>query len=248
MSEFTEHLREISRRLPLPEPVRSRVLLEIASDMDDLLQHHLASGMERGQAVAAVVEQFDLSDDALQELARIHDSSFQRSLEGLARQAGTRWERGILALLALVLAVSMTRVLLAPTLLRDAGPVVFGVVGVLLLAVVLAVWSGLRLFIPGGDPSGTGRKGLRTLPPLAGLVILLGFSGVWVELYRAALRMRGEPDQTLVFLAHWLHMASATLVVALAGGLLVGLLWFFLETRARHLEAEAAARLLDAAG
>lgn len=247
MTEFKEHLREISRRLPLPEPVRSRVLLEIASDMDDLLHHHLAGGMEKDRAIRAVVEQFDLSDDALQELARVHDSTLQRSLEGLALQAGSRWERGILAILALVLAVSVTRVLLAPSILRDADPVVFGIVGVLLLGVAVAIWKGFGLFGSEGRRSGTGRRGLRVLPLLAGLLLLLGFAGVWLDLYRAALRMRSDPGQALVFLAYWLHMASATLVVALAGGLLVGLLWFFLETRARHLEATATARLFDAA-
>ncbi len=252
MNEFTAHLRDISRRLPISEPARSRILVEIAADMDDLLQHHMDAGMEEEAAVQAVLDRFRFSDEALRELAHVHDSTLQRSLEGLARQAGSRWERAILALLTLFLGIAMARVLAEPSLLADAGPVVFGMIAVLAFGVGTAVWQGVALVRIGRGTGRAipwqGRQRLRVLPLLAGLLFLLGFGGVWVDLYRAALRMRSAPSETLVFLAHWLHMASATLVVALAGGLLVGLLWFFLETRATDLETRAAAQLLDATG
>jgi len=89
------------------------------------------------------------------------------------------------------------------------------------------------------------RRGIRTLPILALLLLGLGFGGIWVELYRSALLIRGSPDLTLRFLVEWLHMASATLVIALAGALLSSLLWFFLESRAAHLDERRAAGILE---
>jgi hypothetical protein len=77
------------------------------------------------------------------------------------------------------------------------------------------------------------------------LLLFLGFSGIWVELYRSALAIRVEPALALRHLVGWLHLASATMVVALSGALLLGLLWFFLETRATHLDELAAARILE---
>ena len=61
---------------------------------------------------------------------------------------------------------------------------------------------------------------------------------------RAALRIQAAPGTALRHLVEWLHMASATLVVALSGALLTALVWFFLEARAADLDRGAAAHML----
>ncbi len=67
--------------------------------------------------------------------------------------------------------------------------------------------------------------------------------GLWVELYLSALRIRNAPGETLIHLVGWVHMASATLVIALSGALILGFLWFFLEFRTRRQELNAVADL-----
>lgn len=245
MNDFSPHLRQIAGRLPIQEPTRSRVLLEIASDMEDLFQHLLREGLETEEATAAVVEQFDLSDEALTELARIHGSPLNRSLDGLSGQARSTWERVVLGLVALFIIPGLVGGLVfQPTLILDASPVVYALVGLLLLGLGIGIWRVSGLFRPGHAPAPVSRKGIRTLPGLALLLLFLGASGIWVELYRAALGIRGTPTLALRYLVEWLHLASATLVVALSGALLLGLIWFFLETRATHLDERAAALLL----
>jgi len=245
MTDFSQLLRGIASRLPIPEPARSRILLEIATDVEDLFHHLVEDGMDEEKALAAVSEQFDLSDEALRELARIHSSPLSRSLDGLSGQARSTWERVVLGLVALFLIPGLLGgLLLQPTLFKDASVLVYVLVAILILGLGIGIWKSAALFGPGRSQPSVPRRGLRILPGLSLLLIAMGFAGIWVELYRSALAIRVTPGGALRFLVEWLYMASATMVVALSGGLLIGLIWFFLENRAGHLEEKAAALLL----
>jgi hypothetical protein len=245
MTDFAPLLRGIATRLPVSEPARSRILLEIATDVEDLFHHLTETGSDEDEAFAAVTEQFDLSDEALQELARIHSSPLSRSLDGLSGQARSPWERVVLGLVVLFVIPGLVGgLILQPRLFRDASVLVYGLVGLLILGLGVGVWKSAVLFGPAGNRTPVPRRGIRILPGLALLLFSLGFAGIWVELYRCALAIRANPVNPLRNLVEWLYMASATMVVALSGGLLVGLLWFFLENRAGHLEEKAAARIL----
>jgi hypothetical protein len=249
MSQFSSHLRHVASRLPIPEPARSRVLLEIATDMEDLFRHLVAGGMEEEEAVTAVAEQFELSDDALQELSLIHSSPVSRSLESLSGQARSTWERVILGLMALFLIPGAAGGLfLQPTLYGDASPLAFLLMAILALGLGLGLWKAIALFRPVPDGAPVPRQGLRTLPGLSLLLLSLGFAGVWVELYRSALAIRRAPELALRYLVEWLHLACATMVLALSGALLTALIWFFLENRAAHLEERSAAAILEPQG
>lgn len=249
MSRFSQHLRHLAARLPIAEPARSRVLLEVASDMEDLFRHLVGEGMREEAAAIAVAERFELSESALHELSRIHSSPISRSLEGLSGQASSTWERVILGLVALFLIPgSAGGLFLQPTLYGDASPLAFALMAILALGLGLGLWKAIALFRPLRAGAPVPRRGLRTLPGLSLLLLSLGFAGVWVELYRSALAIRGGPELALRHLVEWLHLACATMVVALSGALLTALIWFFLENRAAHLEERSAAAILEPQG
>lgn len=246
MKDLSSKLRSVANRLTVPEPARSRILLEIATDMEDLFQHLRNGGMGEEEALAEVTEQFDLSEEALRELSQIHTSPMSRSLDGLSGQARSAWERVILGLVALFVIPGLLGVFFfQPTLLRDASPLAYGLMAFLVLGFGLAIWKGVLLFGASRPPGPIPRRGLKALPGLSLLLLLLGFSGIWIELYRSALSIRGAPGTALRVLVEWLHLASATMVVALSGSLLTALLWFFLENRAAYLEERAARALME---
>jgi hypothetical protein len=247
MNRFASLLSDVSARLTLPEPARSRILLELSADMEDLHQACLARGFSSEAAMDAVVEQFDLSEEVLRELTRVHTSPLQRSLENLSGQARRAWARALLAFLALLSAVAAGRLLLQDQLLQDASGLVWILLPLLATGLVIGVWKAFSLYLGGGNWSPDRKKGLGYLLGLSALQVILAFSGLWIELYRAALRISDFPREALVHLAHWLHAASATLVVALTGAVILGFFWFFLETRAQQLEEAAVARLLEVA-
>ena len=251
MSNFSTQIRRFSSRLPLSEPTRSRVLLEMAADMEDLLHHYLDQGVEKEEAIRAVEEHFDLSDEALRELVRVHTTPLQRSLQGLSVQIRSRWERSTLALVAAFVMLGLIRHLLHIPLYEAASPLAFLLLALLVLGAGMGAWKGIHLFGPatrhtGGRPAP--RRGIGTLPFLALLLLGMGFGGIWVELYRTALVVRADTAYALKYLVEWLHLASATMVVALSGALLVGLFWFFLETRASQLDQRAASSMMEDLG
>ncbi len=245
MTDFSKHLRDISARLPIPEPARSRILLEMATDMEDLLRHYTEGGMPHHEALRSVEEHFRPSDAAIQELIRIHTSPVRRSLEGMSARARRPWERAVLGLVALLVAVGLVSHLVQPGLLSDASLLAWALLAVFTTALAVGVWQALALFGPPARRGSTGsHPALRTLPATAAVLLGTGFVGIWIELFRAALAVRASPPSTLRILVEWLHMALATLVVSLSCALLTGLIWFVLEARAAELDRRAAAQLL----
>ncbi len=247
MSRFAEALADASARLTVPEPVRSRILLEVAADMDDLYRTYLERGHGEEEAREGVLEHFDLSQEALRQLAAVHDTPLDRSLGSLSGEARAPWARTLLALLGLFVAAGSGSLLLRGEVLAHASPVAWALLALLAAGVGGGGWRAWSLRRGAGAPPRPGSSGTGFLLGVAALQILLGFAGVWVELYRSALAVRAAPAQAPVHLVGWLHMASATLVVALSGALILGFLWFFLETRAQRLQEVAAAHLLETA-
>lgn len=245
MSDFSAQLRDIAARLPVQEPARSRILLEISTDMEDLFGHLLATGTPKTEALRSVVDQFELSDQALLELAQVHSSPMACSLEGLSGQARSTWERVVLGLVALFVIVGLGGLLLRTGVFLDASPIAYVLAGIILVGLGMGAWTAKNLFRTRGAGGPIPRRGLKALPGFALILLVLGMAGVWLELYRSALVIRSDPGMAMVHLVRWLHLTSATLVVALSGSLLTALLWFFLENRAAHLEERAAAQILE---
>ena len=244
MSRFTQILSELDSRLTVPEPARSRILLEVAADMEDLFREYSHRDFSEEDAEAAVVDHFDLSQEALQELIRVHDTPFQRSLEGFSGQIESAWARLLMAVLALLVALGSGSLLFKAQLYRDASGLVWVLMPLFLMGLWVAGGLVLRLYRAKEILTASLRSGLGRLPGLAALIMALSGSGLWVELYLSGLRIRGAPGETMIHLVSWLHMASATLVIALSGALVLGFLWFFLESAVRHREMTAVTSLL----
>ena len=55
MSRFAGVLKRVSDGLDLPQPTRSRILLEMAGDLQDLYEHHLGQGMDEERAAQLIM-------------------------------------------------------------------------------------------------------------------------------------------------------------------------------------------------
>lgn len=246
MSRFARVLSDADARLMVPEPARSRILLEIAADMEDLHGAYLSKGLSDEDAEAAVKEHFDLSEDVLRELVRVHDTPLQRSLEDLSGHARGAWPRLLMVILALLVIVASGSLLFRGQLYRDASSLVWILMPILALGLVTAVGQAHRMYKARDDWNPSLGSGLGRLLGFAALILVVAVCGLWVELYLGALRIRAVPGEALIHLVGWLHMASATLVIALSGTLVLGFLWFFLVSRVRRQELAAVAELLEA--
>jgi hypothetical protein len=241
-------LGDADARLTVPEPARSRILLEIAADMEGLYGEYVDRGLTEEDAEAAVMDHFDLSDEVLRELVRVHDKPLERSLETLSGQVRGPWSSFLLVLFALFVIVGSGALLFKGQVYRDASGLVWIVIPILVVGLAMAArrtWGLLRAGEEWGPNLGSG---LGRLLGLSILILGVTAGGLWLELYLSALHIRAVPGDTLIHLVGWLQMASATLVIALSSALVLGFFWFFLDSQVRRRELQAAANLLQGIG
>ena len=89
MSRFNVFLHRTGERLALPKATRSLILVEIASDLEELFNHYVQQGLSEEEAAARAEEKVDMSDEALAELVR------------MARRTQPFWEQIAMALIVL---------------------------------------------------------------------------------------------------------------------------------------------------
>jgi len=244
MNRFNNALTKIADDLAIPQPARSRVLLEIAADMEDLYQAFVAEGLPEEEARRRTLEQFGPSDEALQDLVEVHSTAVKRALDGLSEQARLRWERGLLAVLVVFAVVVGGQPLIEGRLLSGmsifAWPIlVFAAIGFLIGAT--RIYS---LFIKKDHDTRRLRSGLNPLLAFAIVELLLGFGGAWVGLFLTVMRILDDMESSGIYLFDWMLKSSATLCFSMIVAMLLALTWMLLVARVAAIEQAEAALLL----
>ena len=103
MKKFAPLLQSINKNLDLPQPEKSRILLEIGGDMNDMYDLLISQGSNEEQAEQKVKEKFEMTKKSLSELVDVHQTGFRRWMDKLSAQAQSRWERVILSIFILFL-------------------------------------------------------------------------------------------------------------------------------------------------
>lgn len=247
MTDFADVLLPLSDRLPLPQPVRSRVLLEIAADLEDLYQHYRDAGMSQAEARSKAIAACDLSEQALAELVDIHTSTFRKLLDRLSAQAQTRWERVLLGLVAASVTIATLNVLVREPLIADAGWMVGPPLFCAASALVLGLAIFYQIFIKQARAPLSARRGVDAVAVLAAAQCLLGFLGTYLGLYLAACRIVGDAHNAFLYLFNWLLGGAALLSASLSGALLTAVIWFVLARRVAVIADAEAMQLLATA-
>jgi len=240
----SQFLKAIYDRLDLPQPSRSRVLLEIAADLEDLEKHLRGEGLSAAEARRRAIELCDLSDEALSQMVAVHAGGYRRFLERLGSQARTWWERLFLsAILVFVLAATGPLVLASP-LIATAGPAVWPILGAILAALLLTIPKFYAAYLRQNHDPRRLRARLSLVPGLAAVNLCVGVYGFWMGLYLIAGRIADDHDRSGALLVEWMLRCSAMLVVCLLSVLLILALWFVLVNKIARIErAEAMAHL-----
>jgi hypothetical protein len=245
MSRFSSLLRRTSDRLDLPQPQKSRILLEIAADLDDLYDFYISQGMTEEDAASKASEKFDLSDEALSELIEVHESMIRRFLGLISSQARSKWEKGVLSLVILFIAAYSGKQVASRQLLRDAGGFIWPVAGFTVAAAAVAVWQFYRLYIKKDHDIRRLRYGFSWLL-LAGCgSAVTGILGSSIGMYRTVGRMLVEGGSILKFIIDWGISSSALMMAALLSATAAGTIWSILAGKAGRIEEAEAAWLLE---
>jgi hypothetical protein len=246
MNRITEKLRDTYDRLDLPQPARSRILLEIAGDLEGLKAHFLKEGHGEHEAEQRALDMCDLSEESIRQLVKVHAGGYRRFLERFSAQAQDRWEGGMLVAVLAAIALIAGRAIVSTRLIEHAGNLVWPILGLTFLAVILLLPKYYAVFLRQDHRVLRLRSCLVLVPGIAGACLLMGFLGFWLGLYALARRASQDFEETLPFVIHWLMTGSAMLMLCLLSVIVILVLWFILSKRiARIEEAEAAVLITD---
>jgi hypothetical protein len=246
MTRFKELLGRTAQKLDLPQPARSRVLLELAGDLEALFDLYVRRGVDETEAARRVEEKFAVSDDVLEQLTRLHRFALRRWLDRLSEQAQTRWERSILAALILFVIVVTGPKLMTTTFIRDASGWIWVVAAIALMALALAAAKTYQLFLKGDHRPGHLRTGLPAIIFLGCASLFTGFFGLVLGLYRDLARMAAGMGPLPAPMLDWLLGSIATMTASLMVAVLCAVVWFFLMSKVKRIEQAEAALLLEA--
>ncbi len=245
MSRFAERLREINGKLDLPQPEKSHILLEIASDLDDMYQFFREEGLNEEEAAKRAEEKLDLSDDALRELVEIHESGMRKLLDRISSQARSRWERVLLAMTVIVIAAYSGRQIFSARLYAQASRFVWPILLFALAALVITIWQVYKLYIKKDHDIRTLGVGLPWLVAMGAASFLTGLLGMMFEFHRSALMAADDVERSLVFLVESALRSSAMTMVGLFTVIAIAIVWFVLMNKVRNIEIAEAAWLIE---
>lgn len=272
MESFGRVLRRVDRELEVPEPERSRLLLELAGDLEELYRAYRRRGCSEDEARRRAEDWMAPDGGSIDELRRLHTPLAGRLLDALSDVARSRLETAVFTVLALGVVAAGLGGLRGTSILWPPGPVVTVLLGLGGLGLGIAALRAYRLVVvPDGAVSSAadGRplpseraSAPSTLLAVAAGAILVGALGAFVELEAAfaeasalaASTTAAEAAGSAAAASASAHRAlwsaasgaAGTVAVALLVALTLALAWFWLEVRVRRARL-ARAELLEVA-
>ena len=245
MSTFERILTALNENLVLPQPARSRVLLEIAGDMEAFFELARDQGRSDAEAEQLAIDAFHPSSETVTDLVRLHGSPVALWMDGLSNQAQTVWERVLLAIVLIPAAAVILPVLADQRVFEAAGWLGWPVVGICGAACLLSVFKLYQLVIKLDHRPRVLRRGMTMLFGLSVAPAPLGLLLSVVELYTALgvlVETRSEGELSLVMA---LLRGSAVMSLALTASILGCVLWFFLNRWIASIEEKEVELLLN---
>lgn len=233
MERFGRVLRRAERRLEGPEPGRSRILAEMAGDLEDLYRAYRDRGLEEAEARRRAEEWIAPSPGALASLRAVHLPFFDRLLDRLAGSRRGHIELALVALASLLAVGLGVLGALRSGALSPSSPGLWIVAGLLAAGLGLGLRQGYALFVRGDRLRSGWRDGVDRVLAVAAAA---GLTGLLTGGLRLSLTsIPGGPGGTAA--APWSEIATATGLagLALSGALLLALLWLMLRVQARRV-------------
>ena len=239
MKRFVRVLKEIDRKLDLPEQERSRILLEIGSDLEDMYELYREEGLGEREAMQRAEEMFDISDEALEELARIHRSIFEQLLNRLSEQAQSRWEKVMLVITLLLIAVFSGRQVFSSDFFLKAGIFVWPILGIAFLSGSFAIRHAYIIYIRKARRPGRLREGLMRFIVLSTGSLLVGICGLSVETMRTMRAAAADIDTAYLKIIRCATTGSSLMITSLLVAIASSMIWFFFASKANRTEQAA---------
>jgi len=248
MKRFARVLGEAHDQLKIPEPSRTRVLLEMASDLEDSYQFHLSQGCDETEATHRAEEAFGTSEEALKHLTRIHESGLGGMQNRLSGQIGRPWEKVLLLAIVAFEILAAAKIVSHEAFSMFLSPFTWPIAGIALAALAFTAWKLYQIFVNSGPDVRQIRSGLGVLLFFAGASLAVTWCGFLFHIQRFfRLNYETAPESLFMNFAGWMATISFMMTLGLLVAMLTALIWFVLFSLAVRSERREVETLLEAA-
>lgn len=248
MSRFAAVLNRARDRLLIPEPSRSRILLEMAADLEDSYQFYRSQGLDEVEASQRAEEAFGTSDEALRHLARIHESGGGGIGDRISGQVGRPWEKVLLLGVLLFESWFAINVLTQKGFFYFLSPFLWPIAALALAALSVTIWKLYQIFFRSGSDVRQLRTGLGVLLFCAGASLAVSGCGFLFHMQRFfRANWRQAPEALYMNFAGWMMEISSMMTVGLLNAIFVALVWFVLSNLVKRAELREIEALLEVA-
>jgi len=259
MNRFKHLLTFINQRLKLPQPTKSRILLEIAADLQDLFQFYLQKGYDETTAAKMAEEKINLTDETLNELIQVHQSFFRRLMDRLPAKMLTKWERAVFVIMLLFLAAMSKTIVFSSDFLIQASRLVWPVLILFSITMIYSIPQFYNLFIKRNHVVKKLRKQANIILTLGILNLFFGIMCYLTEIFNAGSRVvlfvhhlmhiiyvtPENSDQTLIEITSWMMKSSSLVMVTLIVTIFTAIIWYTLMNKILKIEQAEALVLLE---
>ena len=253
MTHFKSLLNELNNKIDLPQPQKSRIILECAADLNDLYSYYLGKGLTEQEAVNKAKEKFELTDAIIADLSEIHSNLFRQWLERTIGKTQDIWERILFSLLFIFLALATIFAVITTPFLSESSVFIFPVIFVFIA--ILITWSikFYQLYIKKDHIIKHLNSGMFLFKYLAIAILFIGISGYFVESYFYGIKtlflgplfiILTHEALELMPVVDYLIRSSSLMLICLFSILVSGLLWFFISQKINAIEQAEAEILL----
>jgi hypothetical protein len=246
MTRFANVLKQAEDRLQAPEPARTRILLEMAADLEDSYDHYVDQGLDEAQAVRRAEEAFAVSDETLRLLERMYQPSLGSPVERFFQQMGTIWSISLLIFLFVFEVLLAFRISSDRSFFVYPSPFLWPIVLLALAAITFTVWKLVQIFSRQGRDVRRLRTGLGLPLFFAAASLAVAFLGFLFHMQRYfRVNAQGAPEALFMNFAGWMVSISSLMTIGLLTAILAGMVWFALSSLVIHSEARERDRLLQ---
>ncbi len=260
MKQFVPLLKKINEKLDLPQPIKSKIILEMAADLSDLYETYCAKGLVAEEAKVKAEEMLDASEETLAELAKVHTTGFRKFLDRISMRTQVTWEKIMLVLIIIVIAVSSGKAILMNSFFHNGSnfiwPILFSLFGI----IVLTITKYYQLYIKKDHRPKKLQSGMNLILYIGILNIIIGALGYTFEMlvsggkgsmfiaYFLIIIDTRSPEafQLLIEITNALVKSSSIMMICILATITTALLWFGLMSKILKIEqAEAEFSLED---
>ena len=258
MDPFKALLIEINDKLELPQPIKSRIILEIAGDLTDAAHTFQDQGMSESEAIEAAKQKFNLDQHSLKELRYVHQNLYRRWFDHLSTTAQSWWERVILICILVFIIISGGVTIMKVPYVEQASPDVWLTIVLGIMASAVFLQKLYQIYIKKDHRLSSVKKGVPFLLFISGFSLVSCICGYYWQLYQfkdyghiletKMIYLLHTTDSTFptVFreLINWMIESSTFVMIGMISAIVFALMWYVLMIKISKIEEAEAAILL----